>query len=91
LKRAKKGRVVRISSLAARVVLGRSPVHLGPGGYVDGQKVKLEAGDKVSVQGSRITFDGKPAIVAAEIRKGSETLRLRAENGTPLWAGKHRR
>jgi hypothetical protein len=68
---------------------GTIPVHLGPSGYVDGQKVKLLAGDKISVTGSRITFDGKPAIVAAEIHKGDEILRLRDENGVPLWAGMH--
>jgi hypothetical protein len=41
----------------------------------------------VEVKGSRITFEGKPAIIAAEIKKGEETLKLRDENGFPVWSG----
>jgi len=66
-------------------------VHLGPGWYVDRQAVTLRQGDKISVQGSRITFDGKPAIIAAEVTKDGQILRLRDENGVPAWAGARRR
>ena len=40
-------------------------VHLGPVFYIENQDVKLQAKDKVEAKGSRITFDGKPAIIAA--------------------------
>jgi hypothetical protein len=63
------------------------PVHLGPELYVDQQTVSLQKGDKVQVRGSRITFQGKPAIIAAEVTKGGETLHLRDANGIPAWAG----
>ncbi len=62
-------------------------VHLGPGWYVEKQEVKIKPGDKVEVTGSRITYEGKPAIVAAEVKKGDDVLKLRDENGFPLWAG----
>ena len=40
------------------------PVHLGPSSYVDQQGITLAAKDKIEVTGSRITFQGKPAIIA---------------------------
>ncbi len=66
-------------------------VHLGPGWYVEKQEVKIKPGDKVEVTGSRITYEGKPAIVAAEVKKGDDVLKLQDENGFPLWAGGRRR
>ena len=66
-------------------------IHLGPGWYIENQDVKIMPGDKVEVTGSRITFQDKPAIIAAEVRKGDEVLKLRDENGFPAWAGWRRR
>jgi hypothetical protein len=62
-------------------------IHLGPEWYIERQDVKLEKGDKIEVKGSRITFDGKPAIIAAEIKKGDSVLVLRDSAGVPAWAG----
>ncbi len=62
-------------------------VHLGPGWFVENQDVKIEAKDKVEVTGSRVTFDGKPAIIAAQVKKGDGTLVLRDGNGFPVWSG----
>ena len=62
-------------------------VHLGPQWYIERQDVKIVKGDAIEVKGSRITFDKKPAIVAAEVKKGDQTLILRDANGIPAWAG----
>jgi hypothetical protein len=62
-------------------------VHLGPAWYIENQDVKIEPKDKVEIKGSRVTFEGKPAIIAAEIKKGDETLRLRDDAGVPAWSG----
>ena len=70
---------------------GPISVHLGPGWYLENQDVKLEPKDRVQVRGSRITFDGKPAIIAAEVTRGDEILKLRDEAGFPLWSGWRRR
>ena len=67
------------------------PVHLGPGWYVDQQELKLAPGDKVEVSGSRVTYQGKPAIIAGQVKKDGKTLQLRDANGVPAWAGKGRR
>ncbi len=66
-------------------------VHLGPSWYLENQDLKIEPKDKVEVKGSKIMFDGKPAIIAAEVRKGDEVLRLRDDAGFPVWSGWRRR
>jgi hypothetical protein len=62
-------------------------VHLGPGWYIEKQTPHIESNDTIIVTGSRVTFDGKPAIIAAQVKKGNETLKLRDENGIPSWRG----
>jgi hypothetical protein len=62
-------------------------VHLGPEWYIERQDVKIEKGDKIEVKGSRITFNGKPAIIAAELKKNDGILTLRDGAGIPVWAG----
>ena len=66
-------------------------VHLGPSWYLENQDVKIETKDKVEVKGARTTFAGKPAIIAAEVTKGDEVLKLRDDNGFPVWSGWRRR
>lgn len=66
-------------------------VHLGPSWYLENQDIKIEAKDKVEVKGARTTFAGKPAIIAAEVKKGNEVLKLRDDSGFPVWSGWRRR
>jgi len=66
---------------------GEISVHLGPAWYINNQDMAVAAGDKVEVKGSRVEFGGKPAIIAAEVKKGDETLKLRDDDGFPMWAG----
>jgi hypothetical protein len=61
-------------------------VHLGPGWYLEEQGFEVRAGDQVTVRGSRIVLDEKPAIIATEVRKGDRVLLLRKDNGWPVWA-----
>jgi hypothetical protein len=62
-----------------------SAVHLGPAWYIDTQTPHIEANDTITVTGSRVTIDGKPAIIAAQVKKGNEILKLRDDNGIPAW------
>jgi hypothetical protein len=66
-------------------------VQLGPSYYLENQDVKIAAKDKVEVKGSRISFGGKPAIIAAEVKKGDDVLKLRDDAGFPLWIAWRRR
>jgi hypothetical protein len=67
------------------------PVHLGPSWYMEKQGLTVAAGDKVEVTGSRITYQGKPTIIAGEVKKGGQVLKLRDAAGIPAWAGRGRR
>jgi hypothetical protein len=62
-------------------------VQLGPDWFIERLDTKLAKGEAVEVKGSRITYDGKPAIIAAEVKKGDAVLKLRDESGIPAWAG----
>ncbi|HBR22447.1 MAG TPA: DNA-binding protein [Nitrospiraceae bacterium] len=62
-------------------------VDLGPEWYIERLDTKIEKGDKIQVKGSRVTLSGKPAIIAAEVKKGDSTLVLRDSAGIPAWAG----
>ncbi len=62
-------------------------VHLGPLWYLENQETAFSVRDTVGVKGSRITFDGKPAVIAMEVRKGDSTLVLRDAKGYPVWSG----
>jgi hypothetical protein len=66
-------------------------VHLGPSWYIDKQKIKINLKDKVTVTGSKIAYQGSPAIIASEIKKGDNTITLRDKNGYPVWSGSRRR
>jgi hypothetical protein len=66
---------------------GEIPVHLGPAWFLDKQDTKINTKDKVEIRGSRVDYQGKPAIIAAEVKKNDEVLKLRDDTGTPVWAG----
>jgi hypothetical protein len=63
------------------------PVHLGPSWFIDRLDSKIVKGDKIEVKGSRVTVNGKPAIIAAEVKKGDNVLILRNDAGIPVWSG----
>jgi hypothetical protein len=66
-------------------------VHLGPGWYIEKQSLKIVPKDTIEVRGSRIMSEGKPAIIAAEVKKGDQVLKLRDTNGVPAWSGRRGR
>jgi hypothetical protein len=98
-----KGEVVEITPMTPRKGMSRGvhlllktdketiSVHLGPAWFLENQDTKIEPKDTIEVTGSRITFDGKPAIIAEKVRKGDEVLTLRDDRGVPLWAGWRKR
>ena len=62
-------------------------VHLGPGWYIEGEGITFEPEDKLEITGSKITIDGEQVIIASEVKRGDEALKLRDENGIPAWSG----
>ena len=67
------------------------PVHLGPEWFIQRLDTKIEKGDKVDITGSRVTLEGKPVIIASEVKKGGEILVLRDNAGVPVWSGWRRK
>ena len=66
---------------------GEVMVHLGPPWYLHQQELDLKAGDTLEVKGSKITQNGVTTIMAAEVTSGGQTVKLRDEQGVPLWRG----
>lgn len=61
-------------------------VALGPSPFVD-PKLTFAEKDQVEVSGSKVTFDGGPALIATLVKKGDTSLKLRKPDGTPLCRG----
>ncbi|HZP49013.1 MAG TPA: hypothetical protein VFB07_10785 [Vicinamibacterales bacterium] len=62
-------------------------VHIAPAIYVGMQNFFFFAEDKVTIVGTRSTYDGNTFITAKSIQKGSDILVLRDDAGRPKWTG----
>ena len=60
-------------------------VILGPSSFLEQQKMAFASGDKVEITGSRIKHPQKAIILAGEVKKGDQVVKLRDEKGLPLW------
>jgi hypothetical protein len=58
---------------------------MGPASFVDQQPVQIAAGDVVEVTGWLVTRGRKSRLIAGQVKKGNQVLRLRNEQGQPLW------
>ena len=65
-------------------------VMLGPVTWLNEQAEPFEKGDAVTVVGSRIMLDGKPALIAKTLTFGDTTIALRDDAGLPKWRGMNR-
>jgi len=64
---------------------GTMDVHLGPAWYLGAQKFTVQLGDRVEIKGLQTNRNGKPVLLASEIRRGNQVLMLRDARGIPLW------
>jgi len=96
-----KGEIVRVVTFAPKgmapgeaIVLktdkGELAVHLGPTWFLTHQDLKFGPKDRIEVKGSKVSFEGKDAIIATEVKKGDQTLTLRSDKGFPLWIAAQR-
>lgn len=65
-------------------------VHVGPNWYLDQLRFGFEEESMIVVTGSRITYEGKPAVIAKSIDFKGREYKLRADDGRPAWAGYRR-
>jgi hypothetical protein len=66
---------------------GSLMVHLGPGWYLDEKKFAVKAGDTMEATGSQVTLNNQPALIAREVKVKDATLKLRDDQGLPVWRG----
>ena len=60
-------------------------VYLGPSWYIDRQDIKIGKNDIIEVRGCKKIYNGKFVIVAQEIIKNNKVLKLRDDDGNPVW------
>lgn len=61
-------------------------VHLAPAAWLAAQKFVLGEGQQVVVTGSYQKLRDERVIFASKLERDGKTLRLREENGKPMWA-----
>jgi hypothetical protein len=74
--------------LVVKMSSGEIHVHAGPGAFLASKKIAFQKGDKIEVVGSLVKGEGFEAILARQIKRGSEVLTLRDASGKPLWSMK---
>ena len=76
-----------IQGLVLTTAKGNITVDLGPPWYASKQGFTLQKGDTLEVTGSKVTKDEKVVLLAAEVKKNGQTLKVRDEKGAPLFRG----
>jgi DNA/RNA endonuclease YhcR with UshA esterase domain len=76
-------------SVGSHIILksdsGSIEVHLAPATFMKQYEIMIRKGDKARVTGSRIIFEGKPALIAKSIIIANDTYNFRDGKGRPLW------
>lgn len=84
------GRPMRHVSLVVKTDKGNVAVHLGPTWYLSKNQMVFNPGDAVVVTGSQMEMGGRTMMVAKEVTVKGCTLKLRDDQGLPLWRGQGR-
>jgi hypothetical protein len=64
---------------------GTIEVHLAPVTFMKKYEIVINKGDKVAIQGAKILFEGKPALLAKTVVDDNTTFAFREADGRPLW------
>jgi hypothetical protein len=65
-------------------------VRLGPSWFLEREGLTVAKGDAIEVTGSVIDSDDDSFLIARELKKGDKVVKLRDEQGVPLWSGSRR-
>ena len=61
-------------------------VYLAPDSFLKDNGCHFDKGDRIQVKGSKVKFNGGPAVLAREVRLESTTVYLRDDHGAPYWS-----
>ncbi|MCL4502300.1 MAG: hypothetical protein M1438_10670 [Deltaproteobacteria bacterium] len=70
---------------------GKVTVHLGPAWYLNQHQMTIKPGDAMVATGSQMEMGGGTMMVAKEATVQGKTLKLRDDQGLPLWRGQGQR
>lgn len=73
------------SHIMVKTTGGEIEVHLAPATFMKQYEIMIRKGDKATVVGSKITFEGKPALMAKSVTIAHDTYVFRDDKGRPLW------
>lgn len=59
-------------------------VHLAPVKFMKQYEIALTPGP-IKIVGSKVTFEGAPAVIARQVTQGENMYALRDEKGKPYW------
>lgn len=71
--------------LAVKEITETLEVHMAPATFLKQYGIVISPGEKVQITGVKVTFDGKPAVLARSVSVRNETFTFRDEKGRPLW------
>lgn len=82
----KPGGIPEMVHLTLETEQKRLTVVLGPNWYMAQQGWSISALDRLEVTGFPVQLDGKPALLAQEVKKGVQVMKFRDQQGKPQWA-----
>ena len=82
-----KGRGMQYRGVTLKTDQGSLMVYLGPGWYLDEKKFPIKVGDTMEITGSKVTLNNQPALIAREVKGNGTILKLRDDQGLPVWRG----
>jgi len=65
----------------------RVQVHLGPSWFVQEKLPGLEIGEQITAKGCSAHFGRQDVIIASEVERNRNRIRMRTKEGHPEWAG----
>lgn len=80
-------RRMRHESRVIKTDKGNVTVHLGPAWYMNQHQMIINPGDALEVTGSEMKMGDSTMMVAREVTVKGKTLKLRDDQGMPLWRG----
>ncbi len=64
---------------------GPVEIHIAATKFMKDYSFIIKPGDKITIVGSKVQFDGKDVIIARTLDREDITMTFRDKNGKPLW------